>query len=304
MGWWKRRRKHQPQVQAVFRRMASVAFPGGDNQIAEEAAEVVDLLQDQVSQVRAREILVHAKGRILIALRSASDDKEAVRRCAGSIQRRWPKELDHATAEQIASFACRRLVDQHSQSHQDLDASLANTTKEEALLVARITAYRLARHLGRTNAQVQQVYDLDPMLYIMRLAQDLITPCLKGRPKKIQTRRDAHDLCLNLASLLALAPHVDDNDASSAPDPEEIDRLAREELELTLSLLMEYDESASYADYDPSEVRAAHELNVPFDLALRLGEVGLLKDPPGPTESRRRSMNDAFNHTLRQLEDV
>ena len=173
-------------------------------------------------------------------------------------------------------------------------------TKEEALLVARITAYRLARHFGRTDAQVQHVYDLDPRLYIARLAQHLLTRDADGRPKKIETRRDAHDLCLNVASSLVLACVVNDNNANSTPDPSEIDRLAREELELTFSLLMRSDDLASYSDFDPSEARAAHDLQVPFAVALRLGEVGLLKDPPGPTASRRKSLTDA----LRRLQDV
>ena len=151
---------------------------------------------------RAADILVHAKGMILIALRSANKDEEAVQRCAESIRMRWPKDLDQAAAEEFASFAYRRLMEQNRQSRQRATTILADMTKEEALLVARVTAYRLARHLGRTNADVQHGYDLDPKLYISRLAQHLLTHDLEGRSMKIETRRDAHNLCINVASSL------------------------------------------------------------------------------------------------------
>ena len=51
----------------------------------------------------------------------------------------------------------------------------------------------------------------------------------------------------------------------------------------TLDLVRNKDGVRRYSDYDPSEARAAHELQVPFNIALALGEIGLLKDPPGPT---------------------
>ena len=300
MRWWKRRKKHQLRVDAVFRKMTSAAFPGGDNQIAEEAAEVAVLLQNRVSYTRAKEILIHSKGLILIALRSASDDIQAVSRCAHSMQKRWSKELDQSTAEQIASFAYRRLVGDLRQSRQDRITSLSDMTKEEALLVARITAYRLARHIGRTDAQVRHVYDLDPSLCIADIAQHFLTHEFEGRPKKIDTQRDALNLCIDVASMLVLACHVEGDNADPAPDPKEIELLARKELALTLSLVRDADDIVSYQEFDPSEARAANDLQVPFAVALRLGEVGLLKDAPGPTESRRKNLTD----TLRRLQDV
>ncbi|MDE0350249.1 MAG: hypothetical protein OXM56_11165 [Gammaproteobacteria bacterium] len=230
--------------------MADAAFPGGEDQIAQEAAELTALLRERVSQAQARKLLVHAKGRLLIAFRSAGH-AEAVRRCAESIRPRLPKELDQTVADEISSFAYRRLTGQ--QSRQTSATILADMNKEEAHLVARITAYRLARHFGRTEVQVQHVYDLDPRLYITRLAQHLLTHDAQGRSKRVETRPDAHDLCLDIASSLVLAHLVEDNDTDSAPDPTEVDRLARQELELTLSLLMA-DDFGSYANFDPSEV--------------------------------------------------
>ena len=76
--------------------------------------------------------------------------------------------------------------------------------------------------------------------------------------------------------------------------PDEVERLAHRELELTFSLIRDPDGVAPYSDYDVSEARAAHEEQVPFDVALRLGDIGLLKDPPVPTVSRRRSLSEAF----------
>lgn len=202
----------------------------------------------------------------------------------------------------VGSYLCYRLlrVEQNRHYRQLITTVLADVTKEEALLVARITAYRLARHLGRTDARVQHVYDMDPKLYISQLAQQFLAHDLKGRPKKTETRRDAHDLCVNVASSLVLACHGDNNHAESIPDSAEIDRLVHEELELTLSVLMRADDLAPYSDFDPSEARAAHDLQVPFAVALYLGEVGLLKCPPDPTESRRKSLSDA----LRRVRDA
>ena len=299
MRWWKRRKKRKLEVEAVFRKLADASFPGGSDQIAQEATEVAGLLQGRISQAQAKETLIHAKGRILIALRSASDDGEAVRRCADSIRLRWPRKFDQAAADEVASFAYRRLIEKDQQSRQPATTILADMTKEEAHLVARITAYRLARHLCRTNAEVQHGYNLDPTLYISQLAQRLFTHDFEGRPKKIETRRDAHNLCINVASTLVLSCYADSKDADSIPDPAEINRLAHEELELTLSALMRMEDLPSYSDFDPSEARAADDLQVPFNVALHLGEVGLLKCPPGPTESRRKSLSDA----LRRLQD-
>lgn len=294
----------QPEVPAaVFRKIANDAFPGGDAQIAQEAAELAALLRGRVSQTKARDILVHAKGRILIALRShnLTDGQEAFRRrCVHSILMRSPDDLDQAAAEDVVAFACRRLIAQLRQSSQDAQATLPRMTKEEALLVARVTAFRLARHMGRTDPQVSNVYDLDPKLYIASAAQQLLAQEFPGRPKKIDTQHDALKLCLNVAETLALAAHVEANDTGPAPDSKRIDRLARQELELTLSLVRKVDEVAPYRDFDASEARAAQDLQIPFAVALRLGQIGLLRDPPGPNESRRRSLNDA----LRRLRDA
>ena len=300
MGFWRRKKTQQPQVEAVFRKMAKVAFPGGEDQIALEAAEVASLLRDRISQEEARNILVHAKGRILIAQRTAKEDKEAVQRCIDSILRRWPAALDQTMAEEVAVFAYRRLIVRQVKASSDTTPKTwTGMTKEEALLVSRITAYRLARHRGRNDSDSRQFYDMDPVLYITRVMMDFLTHDFGGRPKKIDTLRDALELSLDVASTLALAHHAEEHGGEATANPKEIDRLAQEELELTLSLARDVDGVAPYAEYDPSEARAASELQVPFHAALRLGEIGLLKDSPDPTESRRKMLSDA----LRWLQD-
>ena len=198
MRWWKRKKKLQPPVEAAFRKIANVAFPAAEDQISREAAEVALLLKGRVSQAHAREILVHAKGRILIALHSASDDEEAVRRCVDSILTRWPKELDQATAKEVAAFAYRRLVDSH-QARPNTTTTWTEMTKDEALVVARITAYRLARHQGRTDPDSLRTYDFDPELFIMGYITHFLTSLthnLEGQPKKINTRHDAIQVSL------------------------------------------------------------------------------------------------------------
>jgi len=40
MAWWKRRKKPEPQVEELFRKLADFAFPDGTDQILEEATEV------------------------------------------------------------------------------------------------------------------------------------------------------------------------------------------------------------------------------------------------------------------------
>ena len=309
MRWWKRKKKPQAQVEAVFRKIANAAFPGGDDQIAQEAAEVAVLLQHRVSQSRAREILVHAKGRILIALRSTSNNEEAVeeavRRCVDSILMRWPKELDRETASKVATFGYLRLVGQSHGNLPNATKTWKEMTKEEALLVARITVYRLARHHGRTDSGSRHTYDIDPLLYINGYMAHLFESFiqnLEGHPKKIETRHHAIRLSLDAARTLALTHYDLEHGAGTAlgtPEAEEAERLAHEELELTLSLIRDPDSVAPYSDFDISEARAAHELEVPFDIALRLGEIGLLKDPPSPTGARRRILSDA----LRRLQN-
>ena len=74
-----------------------------------------------------------------------------------------------------------------------------------------------------------------------------------------------------------------------------MDRLAKEELDRTLDLVRDEDRVRGYSDYDPSEARAAHELQVPFNIALALSEIGLLKDPPGPTDARRKVLDDVVS---------
>ena len=296
MTFWKRTKKQQPQVDAAFRKMTTAAFPGGEQQIAQEAAEITSLLDGTVPRQYARDILVHAKVRALIAIQSASNSEEAVQRCIDSVGARSQGKLDRAVAEKVAVFAFRRLIDQQDkEASRGSPATWTEMTKEEALEVARLTAYRLARHQGRTNAASQQVYTVDPVTYITETAAQFLTRGKSGRPHKIKTTQDALELSLNVAGMLVVAYAVEKHGTASALESQDMDRLVKEELNRTLELVRNKECVRRYSDYDPSEARAAHEVQVPFNIALALGEVGLLKDSPGPTDTRRKILNDVVN---------
>lgn len=85
MRFWKRKKKPQREVDAIFEKMSKVAFPGGEQQITAEASEIASLLDNRVSKDYAKDILVHAKGRALLALQSSNDITEALQRCIDSV---------------------------------------------------------------------------------------------------------------------------------------------------------------------------------------------------------------------------
>ena len=293
MRFWKRKKKPQREVDAIFEKMSKVAFPGGEQQITAEASEIVSLLDNRVSKDYAKDILVHAKGRALLALQSSNDITEALQRCIDSVYTRSQGRLDRAMAEKVAVFALQRLAEQQQNpSSPDDEIAWAEMTKEESLEVSRVTAYRLARHQGRTDADNQEFYDLDPLTYIIAAMGYFLSRNKDGEPTKIKTERDAIELCMDVARTLALAYYVEKNGTASTPDARDVDRLAKHEVERTLELLRNREAVKHYSNLDPSEARAAHEMQVPFDVALTLGEIGLLKDNPGPTHSRRKLISD------------
>ena len=113
-GLGKGRRNHHRKLKPYSAKCRPPHFPGGEQQIAWEAAEVESLLDGSVSRDYAREMLVHAKGRALLAIRSAKDSEEAVQRCIDSVWKRSQGKLDRSMAEKVAVFAVQRLVDQHA----------------------------------------------------------------------------------------------------------------------------------------------------------------------------------------------
>lgn len=288
---WKRKKKPSSDVEAVFRKMSAASFPGGEQQIALEAAELESLLDGRVARDDARGMLVHAKARALLAIRSSTDIDEAVQRCTESIWVRSQGKLDRSTAKEVADYAFQRLVNQHvTDRSSSVPVSWSEMTKEEALQVSRLTAYRIARHQGRTDADSQQAYDLDPEMYIITAMMHYLTGSKDEPRKKIETTQDAVELSLEVTSMLALAHLVEKHGAASVPDPSEIDRLAKEELERTLSLIRNKESVERYSEYDPAEAGAARQMHVPFNIALTLGRIGVLQDPPGPTNARRRML--------------
>ena len=296
MRFWRRKQKPQPTVDTVFRKMNAVVFPGGEQQIASETTEVVTLLNGTVSGENARDILVHAKGRALIAVQSSNDINEVVQTCTDSVLNRSEGILDRDMAEKVVDFVFRRLIDQQNKEpKRGNPASWTEMGKEEALEVARLTAYRLARHQGRTNAASQQVYTVDPVAFITATVRHFLTDKRYGHPDKIETAQDARELALNVTGVLVMIYAVKKHGTVSTLDSQDIERLAHEELNRTLDLVRNEESVRHYSDYDPSEARAAHEVRVPFNVALTLGETGLLRDPPDPTSARHKILNDVVD---------
>ena len=104
--------------------------------------------------------------------------------------------------------------------------------------------------------------------------------------------QDAHELSLNVAGMLVVAYYVEKHGTASALDSQDIDRQAKEELNRTLDLVGNKEAVSRYSDYDPSEARAVHKVQVPFNIPHALGEFGLLKDSPGPTDARRKILKE------------
>ncbi len=296
MSFWKRKKNQAPEVEAVFHKMRAATFPGGDEQIALETAEVASILDGSVSRESARDILVHAKVRALIATQSTRDSEEAVQRCIDSVHAHSQGRLNRAMAEKVAVFAFQRLIEQQHKKPSEVRAvTWMEMTKEEALEVSRLTAYTLARHQGRADTHPRQLYDVDPVMYITAAMEHFLTGGKGTLPTKIETAQDAVELALNVTRILILAYYVEKHGAAYTPDPQETDRLAKKELERTLDLVRNKEAVNRYSGYDPSEARAAYEMQVPFNVALALGEVGLLKDPPGPTDARRKILKDVLS---------
>lgn len=293
--FWRNKKNRQTEIDAIFGKMAEAVFPGGETQMALETDAVASLLDGSVSQEEAREIWVHAKGRALLAVQSASNGGEALKKCIESVMIRSNGTLNRDMAEKVALYAFQRLVAQQDKSTaQSGMATWEEITQEEALVVARIAAYRIARHKGRLDAEVQELYNLDPAVFIMMYAKQLLIGDENHPQKKIGTKGDALELALDMARNLVLSHYAQTGDIGSLPSAQEIDRLAKRELKLTLQLVRNKEGVEQYSDYDVSEARAAHELQVPFEIALRLGEIGILRDPPGPTAARRKVFEDVL----------
>ena len=296
MRFWKKKTRQEPEVEAVFQKMRTILFPGGEQQIALETVEVISLLDDAVSHDSARDILVHAKSRALIATQFAGESEEAVQRCVDSVRAHSQGTLDRTMAEKVVVFAFQRLLDQQQMNPSgNRQATWAEMTKEEVLEISRVMAYRLARHQGRNDTDSQQLYNVDPVTYITAGMAHFLTGSKPGRPVNVENTHDAIELCSHVTGMVVLAYYVENHGPTAMPDPRETDRLAKEEVVQTLDLVRNKEAVRRYSDYDPSEARAAHEMQVPFNIALRLGETGLLKDSPGPTDARRRILKDVLS---------
>lgn len=189
MAFWNRKKRRQSEVDALFSKLAAAAFPGGESQIASESDAVVSLLEENISHEEARDILVHAKGRALIAVQSANSDEDALKRCIESVRTRSQGTLSHADAETVVLYVFQRLVDQQRDSSTPPRSNgWRGMTKEEALEVARITAYRIARRQGRTDADadVLRLYNMDPKIFIMNYTANLLIRDENGKKKENQ----------------------------------------------------------------------------------------------------------------------
>ena len=106
---WVRKEKEQRKVDATFEKMFRAAFPDGEQQIEAEASKVAALLNNRVSKDYAKDILVHAKGRVLLALQSSNEITEAFERCAHSVYTRSQGRLDRDMARKVVLFVFESL---------------------------------------------------------------------------------------------------------------------------------------------------------------------------------------------------
>ena len=293
MPFWKRKKRGQSEIDALFSKLAAAAFPGGERQIALESDAVISLADGKISPADAREILIHAKGRALIAVQSATSGEEALQRCTESVRTRSQGKLSPAAAERVALYAFQRLIDQQDESPVPAPSTPGREmTQEEALKVARINAFRIARRWARTKADVRPAYNMDPKIVILQYAVVLLTGDKNEKRKPIESEHDARERALDMTRQLVLVHFAESEGAGSLPDPRKLESLAQEELLRTLELVRNQDSVKQYSDYDVSEARAAQEMHVPFEIVLSLGETGLLKDPPDPTDGRRKIIAD------------
>lgn len=117
----KRQCKVDARVGAIFEKMSRVAFPDGEQQIEAEAGKVVALLNNRGSKDYAKDILVHAKGRVLLALWSSSEITEVFEHCVHSVYTRSQGRLDRDMARKVVFFVFDSLdlVQQNSASVRD-----------------------------------------------------------------------------------------------------------------------------------------------------------------------------------------
>ena len=282
MAFWRRKKKIDPEVGQVFEKMNMTLFPGGKAQIESEAATLAKVLGSRISGGSARRMLVHAKSLALISSQSATTDGEVVRRLTTMLQRKYG--LSEMDAKGAGRLVFDTLVKQLASSEQSSSGRWNNMTKDEALLVARLMAYRVARHQGRNSDRNREIYGVDPSTYIMTVMSETL---VGDRGNKIETREEAAHLAFRMTGML-VAYHLEaqKDGGESGIGEQQLETFLNNELEITLSLIRNGNSGKGYSKYDPGEARAAAEMQVPFEIALALGERGLLRDDPEPTPGR------------------
>ncbi|MCY3817866.1 MAG: hypothetical protein OXH52_00675 [Gammaproteobacteria bacterium] len=108
--FWRKRGKARV-VEEVFRKAARAVFPGGQRQIDAEAAELFARLEQRVSLDEARQILIHAKGRVFIGLQAPSRSEDTAKHCVESIRVRAGGALDEAMARDVYEFVVQRMIE-------------------------------------------------------------------------------------------------------------------------------------------------------------------------------------------------
>ena len=112
MMFWKKRKNRDSEVDAIFEEMHAAIFPSGELQIESEATELAKLLGNAKSPKDVKDSLIHAKGRAFLALRSTDSLVSVLDQCKISVRGRNRGKLDQSTADAIAVFAVRKLVEQ------------------------------------------------------------------------------------------------------------------------------------------------------------------------------------------------
>lgn len=127
MMFRKKRKNRDSEVDAIFEKMHAAIFSGGELQIESEATELAKQLGNAISPEYAKDSLIHAKGRAFLALRSTDSLDDVVDRCKTSVRGRNREKLDQATADAIAIFAVRKLVEQAVDSIDKRDKVFLST---------------------------------------------------------------------------------------------------------------------------------------------------------------------------------
>ena len=267
-------------IDAYYEQMTYVTFPRGEEQIDEESRDMEELLEGVISFDLARKLLINSKGRALIAMQHGNRRLvDAVEICKKNMISL--KITDDKTAVMIAYFAVLRMLD--DTEYTDSLLPWPKLTKSDATLIAKITAYRSARFLARSTGDA---YEKDPISQIVAIAEILLT-MIGG---EFDTEKNANHKCYEVMKSLILYDYGQKHGDKLPYDEYHIEMQCLQELRRTRELLDDEEKVPKFTNYDPAELVAASQLDVPFKVALTLAREGALQTPREPAECRKNSL--------------